>query len=142
VTDDGDTLTADDLEFLRRPLHGFFSPAAGATPPQPRPIWFGATDDGTLEMFAEASSVRVRRLGRDPRASLVVAAPVEERERWLAVTGRTTIEPGGADDVCRRLAARYWDLDDPVRRRDLDDMLATDQVRIVLHPERITRFSY
>lgn len=35
-----ETLTAEDLSFLARPLYGFFSAAAGAVPPQPRPVWF------------------------------------------------------------------------------------------------------
>ena len=37
-----DRLTADDLEFLARPLHGFLTTAARPTPPQPRPVWFAA----------------------------------------------------------------------------------------------------
>jgi hypothetical protein len=48
-------------------------------------------------------------LQSDPRASIVVAAPVGERERWLSVAGPTTIEPNGADDLVVRLATRYWD---------------------------------
>jgi hypothetical protein len=34
-------LTADDLAFLARPLHGFVTVAAGPQPLQPRPVWFG-----------------------------------------------------------------------------------------------------
>ncbi|MGK2869719.1 MAG: pyridoxamine 5'-phosphate oxidase family protein, partial [Mycobacterium sp.] len=45
------SLTAEDLVFLRRPLFGFFTVAAGADPPQPRPVWFEATDAGTIELF-------------------------------------------------------------------------------------------
>ena len=39
-------LTSEDLAFLRRPLYGFFTVAAGAEEPQPRPVWFEATDIG------------------------------------------------------------------------------------------------
>ncbi|SEF37714.1 Pyridoxamine 5'-phosphate oxidase [Amycolatopsis pretoriensis] len=131
-------LTPDDLEFLRRPLHGFLT-VAGA---EPRPVWFEATTEGTLELFTEPDSPKVRRVRRDPRASLVVAAPVGERERWVSVTGRVSVEPEGAHDLASRLAARYWDLDDPARAADLKEILAVDQLRLVLHPEKVRRYRY
>ncbi|WP_028936411.1 pyridoxamine 5'-phosphate oxidase family protein [Pseudonocardia spinosispora] len=136
------TLTADDLEFLRRPLHGFLTVAAGPLPPQPRPVWFEATESGTIQLFTTPDAAKVRRLRRDPRASIVVAAPVNERERWVSVTGRTTIETDGARDLASRLGARYWDLDDPIRAQDLAAILAEDQLRIVLHPETVHRYTY
>src|SRR5918994_3804376 len=137
-----DTLTAEDIEFLRRPLHGFLTMAPGPTPPQPRPVWFEVTDEGTVQLFTGPDTLNIRRLRRDPRASLVVAAPVGERERWVAVAGRATVEPDGAHDLAARLAARYWDLDDSTRADDLAGILATDQVRLVIHPETVSRYVY
>ncbi len=134
--------TAEDLEFLRRPLHGFLTVAGGPQPPQPRPVWFEATTDGTIHLFTAPDSPKVRRLRADPRASIVVAAPVGERERWVSVAGRTTIETDGAHDLCSRLAARYWDLDDQARVDDLAAILVGDQVRVVLHPEAVHRHAY
>lgn len=134
------SLTAQDLEFLRRPLHGFLSVAAGPLPPQPRPVWFEATEQGTIQLFTGPDSLKVRRLRRDPRASIVVAAPVGERERWVSVAGHTTVEPDGAHDLCVRLAARYWDLSNPARADDLAGLVATDWVRLVIHPETVSRY--
>ncbi|MEU0843842.1 pyridoxamine 5'-phosphate oxidase family protein [Streptomyces sp. NPDC005962] len=142
MSTDTSSLTTDDLEFLRRPLHGFLSVAGGPLPPQPRPVWFEATAEGTIQLFTDPDSLKVRRLRRDPRASIVVAAPVGERERWLSVTGRTTVEPDGAHDLCTRLAAHYWDLDDPTRADDLAGMLAADLVRLVIHPETVRRYTH
>ena len=142
MSTDAGSLTAEDLEFLRRPLHGFLSVAAGPVPAQPRPVWFEATAEGTVQLFTAPDALKVRRLSRDPRASLVVAAPVGERERWVSVAGRTTVEPDGAHDLCTRLAERYWDLADPTRADDLAEILATDQVRLVIHPERVSRYTY
>ncbi len=136
------TLTAEDLGFLARPLHGFLTVAGSTQPPQPRPVWFEATADGTIQLFTEPEALKVRRLRRDPRASLVVAAPVGERERWVSVTGRTTEEADGAHDLASRLAARYWDLGDPTRAADLAAILAADQLRIVLHPDDVRRYVY
>ncbi|MGW3863443.1 pyridoxamine 5'-phosphate oxidase family protein [Streptomyces sp. NPDC005047] len=134
-------LTSEDLDFLRRPLYGFLTVAAGPVPPQPRPVWFEATDEGTVQLFTGPETVKVRRLHRDPRASLLVASPVGERERWVSVAGRTTLETGGAHELAARLAARYWDLDDPGRAEDLAGMLAVEQVRLVIHPEKVSRFT-
>ncbi|MBU2669208.1 pyridoxamine 5'-phosphate oxidase family protein [Actinoplanes bogorensis] len=142
MSPDAARLTADDLEFLARPLHGFLSVATGPQPPQPRPVWFEATPDGAIQLFTGPDTLKVRRLGRDPRASIVVAAPATERERWIAVAGRTTIEPDGGHDLAKRLAARYWDLGDPLRQGDLDEILGRDQVRVVIHPETISRYAY
>jgi nitroimidazol reductase NimA-like FMN-containing flavoprotein (pyridoxamine 5'-phosphate oxidase superfamily) len=135
-------LTAEDLEFLARPLHGFLSVAAGPQPPQPRPVWFEATAEGTIQLFTGPGTLKVRRLRRDPRASIVVAAPVSERERWVSVAGRTTVETDGAHELAARLAARYWDLDDPTRAAELEGLLAEEQVRIVIHPEAVHRYTY
>jgi nitroimidazol reductase NimA-like FMN-containing flavoprotein (pyridoxamine 5'-phosphate oxidase superfamily) len=136
------SLTAEDLEFLGRPLHGFLSVAGGTQPPQPRPVWFEATAEGTVQIFTEPGSLKLRRLSRDPRASLVVAAPVGERERWVSVAGPTTVEADGAHELAARLAARYWDLDDQVRAGDLAAILAGEQVRVVIHPETVHRYTY
>lgn len=87
--------------------------------------------------FGEGSTA-----GPRPRASLVVAAPVGERERWISVAGPATVESDGVRALAERLAARYWDLGDPGRARDLKGLLAQDQVRIVVHPESIQRFSF
>lgn len=134
-------LTAEDLDFLRRPLHGFLTVAGGPQPPQPRPVWFEATADRTVQLFTAPDSPKVRHLHRDPRASIVVAAPAGERERWVSVTGRAGVETGGAHDLAARLAARYWDLRDRTRADELAALLALDQVRIVLHPDAVRRFA-
>ncbi|WP_033338816.1 pyridoxamine 5'-phosphate oxidase family protein [Catenuloplanes japonicus] len=135
-------MTPEDQEFLARPLLGFLTVAAGPLPPQPRPVWFEATEDGTVQLFTGPETAKVRRLRRDPRASVVVAAPATERERWVAVAGRVTIEEDGAHELVARLAARYWDLTDPQRAGELDELLKLDQVRIVIHVESVSRASY
>lgn len=141
MSDGTTSLTEDDVQFLRRPLFGFLTVAAGPQPPQPRPVWFEATDHGTVELFTGPDTAKVRRLRRDPRASLVVAAPVGERERWVAIAGHTEVVADGAHELAARLAARYWDLDDPVRAADLADILAQDQVRLIIRAETVRRYT-
>jgi nitroimidazol reductase NimA-like FMN-containing flavoprotein (pyridoxamine 5'-phosphate oxidase superfamily) len=141
MTNAATSLTDQDREFLERPLHGFLSVAGGPIPAQPRPVWFEATADGAIQLFTGPNSLKVRRLRRDPRASIVVAAPVGERERWVSVAGHTTVDAEGAHDLSARLAARYWDLDDPARAADLAEILSVEQVRLVIHPESVNRYS-
>lgn len=141
MSDDSAHLTAADLEFLARPLHGFLSVAGATQPPQPRPVWFEATTEGTIQLFTEPDSLKVRRLRRDPRASIVVAAPVGELERWVSLSGSATIEPDGAHDLCSRLAQRYWDLDDRSRADTLAEILAGDLLRVVVHPDKVHRYA-
>ena len=64
-----------------------------------------------------------------------------ERERWVSITGRTTVEADGARDLAARLAARYWDLADPTRADDLAAILAEEWVRLVIHPETVSRYT-
>jgi general stress protein 26 len=134
-------LTDEDLELLRRPLYGFLSTADGPLPPQPRPVWFEITESGEVQLFSAPDSPRVRRLRGDPRASLVVTAPVGERERWVAVAGSATVAEDGADAVLKRLAARYWNLDDPRPAADLAEMSTQQWVRIVIRPETVHRYA-
>ena len=136
-----ETLSPQDLSFLARPLYGFFSTAAGASPPQPRPVWFEVTTTGHVELFTGSDTPKVRQLRRDPRASLVVAAPVGERERWLSVAGPTTLLSDGAWELVERLAARYWDLDDPIRAQDLAQMRDEEWLRVIIEPETVRRYA-
>ena len=52
MSTDASSLTPEDLAFLRRPLHGFLTVAAGPLPPQPRPVWFEATITGPIKSAA------------------------------------------------------------------------------------------
>lgn len=83
----------------------------------------------------------MRQLRRDSRASLVVAAPVGERERWVSVAGPTTLVADGAWALVERLAARYWDLDDPIRAQDLAQMRDEQWLRVVIEPETVRRYA-
>ncbi|WP_370938786.1 pyridoxamine 5'-phosphate oxidase family protein [Amycolatopsis sp. cg13] len=136
------TLTDHDLEFLRRPLHGFLTVAAGPRPPQPRPVWFEATGEGTIQLFTAPDSAKIRQLDEDPRASIVVAAPVGEPERWVSVAGRVTIEADGGHELARRLADRYWDLSTPEGQAGAKILQDLPQVRVVIHPEKVHRYAF
>jgi hypothetical protein len=133
-------LTAADREFLATPRLGFLTVAGGAGIPEPRPVWFEVTEDGAVQLFSVATSPKVRRVGRDPRASLVAANAVGESENWIAISGTATVEEDGGSELASRLGPRYWDLDDPDKAAELKSIVAADLVRIVIRPERISRY--
>jgi PPOX class probable F420-dependent enzyme len=133
-------LTAADREFLATPRMGFLTVAGGTGLPEPRPVWFEVTEDGAVQLFSLATSPKVRRVRRDPRASLVAANALGEPENWIAISGTATVEEDGAGELATRLGARYWDLDDPEKAAALTSMVEAELVRIVIRPERVSRY--
>jgi hypothetical protein len=133
-------LTAADREFLATPRQGFLTVAGGTPIAEPRPVWFEVTEDGAVQLFSLATSPKVRRVRREPWASLVAANEFAEPENWIAISGTATVEEDGAAELAARLGARYWDLDDPEKAATLKSMVEADLVRIVIRPERISRY--
>ncbi|GAA0572525.1 pyridoxamine 5'-phosphate oxidase family protein [Paractinoplanes ferrugineus] len=134
-------LRDDDLVLLSRPLHAFLTVAPRDDRwPAPRPVWFGVSAEGNLEMFSDPGAPKVARLREQPRASVVVAAPTGEPEHWVAVEGPVTLHDDGAD-LAARLADRYYDMTDPAHRELVAEWRAGGMVRIVLHPEKVNRFA-
>ncbi|MEU4689694.1 pyridoxamine 5'-phosphate oxidase family protein [Actinoplanes sp. NPDC023714] len=131
-----------DLDLLARPLHAFLTvaPKAGRWP-SPRPVWYELAGDGTLQLFSFAEAPKVARLREEPRASLVVAAPIGEPEHWVAAEGAVTIHEDGAADLAARLAARYYDMSDPAKQKLVAEWKDAPLVRIVLRPETVNRYA-
>ncbi|MDP9793686.1 hypothetical protein J2S43_002198 [Catenuloplanes nepalensis] len=133
--------TEQDLALLARPLYAMLTIAPrGDRWPSPRPVWFEAGDDGTLQMFSEPDG-KIERIREQPRASVVVAAPVGEPEHWVAVEGTITLHDDGAYELAARLGERFWATTGPEQRKLLEDWRNSGIVRLVLHPEKVNRFS-
>ncbi|MDR7276472.1 pyridoxamine 5'-phosphate oxidase family protein [Catenuloplanes atrovinosus] len=132
----------DDLALLTRPLYAFLTvaPREGRWP-APRPVWFEATAEGTLQMFSEPETHKIERLREQPRASVVVASPVGEPEHWVSVEGPVTVHEEGAYELAARLGERYWPSVGPEQHKLLDEWRGMGVLRIVVHPERVNRFT-
>lgn len=83
------------------------------------PVWFD-WDGEVVRMFAGDYTPKVRRLRRDPKASVLVTNRIDESERWVAFDGRVSISDTGGFELAERLAPRYWDLKDPARLQMLE----------------------
>ncbi|MDN3494767.1 pyridoxamine 5'-phosphate oxidase family protein [Planococcus sp. APC 4015] len=134
-------MTPADRELLSRPLQAMVTvqPAQHRWP-APRPVWFELTDGDEVQMFSFASTTRVARLREVPRASIVVTAPVGEPEQWVSLEGSVTLTTEGAYELAERLALRYY-AGEPEKLAVLDDWRAAELVRIVIAPERVSRYA-
>ena len=137
-----DVLSDFDREFLARPRLGFLTvaPASQAGWPSPRPVWFEHTPAGEVQIFSGARSPKVARVRATPKASLLVANDVDEPEHWILFVGAAAVHTDGTVDLAERLAERYWDLGDPARAASLQEFRTSDLVRIVITPEKVTRY--
>lgn len=137
---DDNGLSASDRRFLDVPRLGFLTVATPRRFPTPLPVWFEA-DERSVQLFTFPSSAKARRVEADPRASLVAANHIGEPEHWIAVSGPARIDPDGAHDLARRLAARYWDLSNPALATTLEEWLSTPLVRLIIDATHITRYA-
>ncbi|MDE0389183.1 MAG: PPOX class F420-dependent oxidoreductase [Rhodospirillales bacterium] len=76
--------------------------------PNALPLWF-EWDGATARMFSSRDAGKVRRLRRDPRASLTVAAPVGTPEAWVTVEGTVAILDEGGKELGLKLAHVYYE---------------------------------
>ncbi len=83
------------------------------------PVWFD-WDGEVVRMFVGKDTPKVHRLRRDPKASVLVTNHIDEPERWVAFDGLVSITDTGGFELAERLAPRYWDLEDPAKRKMLD----------------------
>ncbi|WP_234796927.1 pyridoxamine 5'-phosphate oxidase family protein [Mycobacteroides chelonae] len=82
--------------------------SSSINPAQPRPVWFEATGERTIQLFTGPDTVKIARLSADPRASIIIATPVGEPEQWLSITGAVTLHTDRTQELIERLFARYW----------------------------------
>ncbi|SMD27180.1 hypothetical protein SAMN05661093_10777 [Kibdelosporangium aridum] len=142
MSTDASSLTAQDLEFLRRPLHGFLSVARGHFRHSP-----GRCGSRPLPR-ARSNCSRPRTRSKCGAYAAIPAPRSSSPPQWVNASAGCRSpaapqwNPDGAHDLAARLAARYWDLDDPARASDLAEILAADQVRLVIHPETVSRYMY
>ena len=102
------------------------------------PVWFD-WDGELLRCFAAKRSKKIGRLRRDPFASLLITNTVGETEGWVAFDGQFEIHSQGGIELADTLAPRYWDLNDPAKRAELDGWKQAPEafVLLTMRPERI-----
>jgi PPOX class probable F420-dependent enzyme len=106
--------------------------------PVSTPVWF-EWDGSAVRVFASVTSGKVRRLQRDPRATLAVVNNLDEPETWVAFDGRASVSADGAFELAERLADRYWDMDTKEHKASVDSWRkASAHLRIIeLVPQKV-----
>jgi PPOX class probable F420-dependent enzyme len=124
--------------FLAVPRLGMLSTLVADGAPVTVPVWF-EWDGTAARVFSGAATGKVKRIERDPRASLLVANSIGEPEAWVAFDGEITIVPEGAIELAERLAHRYWDMTDEKHHAELASWpAAAAHLRVLeLTPRRI-----
>ena len=69
--------------------------------------------------------------------ALLVPNNPDEAERWVLIKGRASVVDDDGMALARRLAARYWDLDDPAHAQTLRDWESEQWVVVEIEPESI-----
>lgn len=95
--------------FLATPRLGILTTLRDDGSPIAVPVWF-EWDGAVARVFSGATSLKIRRLRRDARASLLVTNAMGEHESWVAFDGTVEISTDGAFALAERLAGRYWDM--------------------------------
>ena len=131
-------VTDSDTRFLAEPRIGVLITSRDDGRPLGVPVWFD-WNGAAVEMFSAADAPKTRRLRRAPFASLLVTNRGGEPEHWVAFDGTVTISPEGGLALAERLAARYWDLEQPAHAETLAGWRAHPEAfcRLTLTPELI-----
>ena len=99
------------------------------------PVWFD-WDGKTIRCFAEKGSKKIKRLARDPRASLLITNNAGEPEAWVAFDGEVTIKDEGAielaEKLAEKLAGQYYDLTEEVYAKRLASWKASPESFVLL----------
>ena len=105
--------------FLRETRIAVLTTLDGSGWPVSVPVWF-EWDGSRARIFTTASSLKVGRLEKDSRASLLIVNNVGEQEYWVAIDGEIEIRKEGATELAKRLAERYWDMSEEDHRKTVD----------------------
>lgn len=128
-------------EFLAQARVASLSWLSRTGTPISAPVWY-EWDGVVARMFSDENATKVRALGRDSRACLLVCRPLGEHEEWVAIDGRVTIRAEGTLDLIERLARRYWDLTNETYANELRQWrdVAESFVVLCLTPTKIRSY--
>ena len=124
--------------FLSERRYGILTTNGGNGFPMPVPLWFEW--DGTrARLFTQHETAKVRRVRSDARVALLVANHPDEPERWVLIQGAAAVLTDGGWDLAQRLAARYWDLNDPTHAATVGrwEAMADEWVVLEIAPSAI-----
>ena len=138
------TTTPDEVRdaFLAETRIGVLTTLDGSGWPISVPVWF-EWDGSHARIFTTATSRKMRRLARDPRASLLISNEVGQPEYWVAIDGKVEVLEEGSIELAMRLADRYWDMSDEEHRKTVETWVQdAERLRVLeIAPTNIRTYS-
>ena len=127
--------------FLQEPRLAILMYQGQRRSPTGIPVWFD-WDGCVLQLFAGASSDKIKHLRKNPNASVLVTNHVGEPEGWVAFDGRIEIAEfttEGWQQLIDRVAPRYWDLDQQAYATEIKNWRASPELfaSLTMTPDNI-----
>lgn len=114
------TMNADyQKDFLAKTRYGYLTTLTKDGAPKTVPVWFD-WDDYKVRIFSVAGTAKLKRIGKDPRVTVLVASEMNEHEAWVSFDGHAKIGSEGAIELVEKLATKYWDLSNPEKRDTIE----------------------
>jgi PPOX class probable F420-dependent enzyme len=128
-------------EFLATTRLGMLTTLREDGSPVTVPVWF-EWDGETVRIFSSVTSPKLRRIGRDPRATLLAPNHIDEPEAWVAFDGEIAVSEHGAFELAERMAQRYWDMTNPERQATVASWReAAPHLRVLsMRPSRVRSY--
>lgn len=132
----------DHDAFLSETRLGILTTMTSDGTPISVPVWYEWGGE-RARVFSYTKSAKIRRLEHNPRASLLVTNVLGEQEYWIAIDGTVVVQREGAIELAERLAARYWDLNNPERAAAVRRWRESAETLVLLEltPTRIRTYS-
>jgi len=128
-------------EFLKKARYGYLTYLSRGEYPRTVPIWFD-WDNQTIRIFTTVNSLKLKRIEKDPRVSILVANHMGEHEAWVSFEGIANIKSEDAIELVEKLAKKYWDLSDPEKKKTVERWRSIPEVfrAIEFTPTRIRTY--
>jgi PPOX class probable F420-dependent enzyme len=138
------TLTSQAREYLNGKLFAVLATINPSGSPQQTVMWYELRDD-TIVMNTAMSRVKERNLARDKRISVCIS----DGDRYITIAGQARMESNRATAMAdiRRLAERYSDEEDAVRREEdtvkqMEMFAKQERISIYLPVERVLMWGF
>jgi len=129
-------------EFLQKTRYGYLTTLSSSGGfPRTVPVWFD-WDNHKIRIFSVVNSLKLKRIEKDPRVTVLAANDMNEHEAWVSFEGTATIFSEGAIELVEKLANKYWDLSNPDVKQTLESWKSRPEIfRIIeITPTRIRTY--
>jgi PPOX class probable F420-dependent enzyme len=130
----------DRDEFLNQPRYAVITTLTRDGRPVSVPVWYEWNGSEML-MFSTSGTGKIKRLRKNPFATILVVNDLSEQENWVSMDGTVVISDEGGDELAQRLTTVYWDLSDPERKAEAEAWKDIHFQLLTFRPDQIKSYS-